>query len=87
MMALSGVRSSWLMLAMNSDFTLLASSASIRAVLSASQAFWRNMESASVVEYSAINEPLLAEPTAPPIMDANRLLAQNREGQTLGARQ
>ena len=61
---LSGVLSSWLMLAMNSDLTLLASSVSIRAVCSASQALCRSTESASSVEYSAIREVCFAGPAA-----------------------
>ena len=48
-----------------------ASCVSMRAVLSASQAFWRSMEPASVAEGTRRSHgPLLAEPTAPPIMHA-----------------
>jgi hypothetical protein len=56
MMALSGVRSSWLMLAMNSDFTLLASSASTRAERSATRARCRSIASPRSEAYSFINE-------------------------------
>ena len=62
---LSGVLSSWLMLAINSDLTLLASWVSMRAECSASQALWRSMESASSDEYSAIKECCLAAPVVP----------------------
>ena len=41
MIALSGLRSSWLMLARNSDFARLAISASFFAVIKASWAIWR----------------------------------------------
>ena len=60
MMVLSGVRSSWLMLAMNSDFTLLASSASIRAECSATRVRCRSTASPSSDEYSLIKELDLA---------------------------
>jgi hypothetical protein len=56
---LSGVRSSWLMLAMNSDLTLLASWVSMRALCSASQALSRSAESASIAEYSPMRELFL----------------------------
>ena len=65
MTALSGVLSSWLMLAMNSDLTWLASSASMRAECSASQALWRSTELASSDEYSAISEVCFAGPAVP----------------------
>ena len=48
--------SSWLMLAMNSDFTLLASSASMRAECSATRARWRRTASPRSEEYSLISE-------------------------------
>ena len=56
MMALSGVRSSWLMLAMNSDLILLASSASMRAECSATRARWRSIASPNSEAYSFIRE-------------------------------
>ena len=65
MMALSGVRSSWLMLAMNSDFTLLASSASMRAECSATRARWRSSASPKSDAYSFISELVFWLPKAP----------------------
>ena len=62
---LRGVLSSWLMLAMNSDLTVLASWVSIRAVCSANQALCRNTESASSDEYSAIRDGRFTGPAVP----------------------
>ena len=53
------------MLAMNSDFTLLASCASMRAVCSASQRDGRSTESASNDEYSPIREFCFPGPAVP----------------------
>lgn len=59
MMALSGVLSSWLMLAMNSDLTRLASSASTRAECSATRARWRSNASPRSDAYSFMRELLV----------------------------
>ena len=64
-MALSGVLSSWLILAMNSDFTLLASSASMRAECSATRARWRSSASPKSDAYSFISELVFWLPKAP----------------------
>jgi hypothetical protein len=59
MMALSGVRSSWLILAMNSDLALEASSASTREALMAMVCFMRVTVWPKLSEYSLMSEPSL----------------------------
>ena len=56
MMALSGVRSSWLILAMNSDLALEASSASTLAAWSASEVLWRMTALPKLSENSDMSE-------------------------------
>ena len=58
MMALSGVRISWLILARNSDFWALAASAARRAAISSSSTFFQCVMSRSTAQYFA----RLAEP-------------------------
>jgi hypothetical protein len=65
MITLSGVRSSWLIVPMKSDFTLLARLVSTRAVSSARQARRRSMPPATTVAYSLIKVPFPAAPAVP----------------------
>ena len=92
MMALSGVRSSWLMLARNSDFAWLASSARVfsSAYFSASSASWRLLDLQRVLRAAQVVDRRLQLPLAveqPLLMPLERgdVGADRDEAAVLGA--